>query len=93
MPIYMIDTLVTFRHKWLIEAESLEHAYDELVCTEHEREFDELTQRCLGETIIEGREVNREEIDKVVGQLKEDDSEWVNYWLVDKCIHKVDYTK
>ena len=93
MPIFMIDTVHTFRHKWLIEAESLEHAYDEMVMTEHDRKFDELTQKCLGEMIIDGREVTREDIDKIVASLKEDKDEWVNHWLVDKCIHKVDYTK
>ena len=93
MPIFMIDTVHTFRHKWLIEAKSLEHAYDEMVMTEHNRKFDELTQKCLGEMIIDGREVTREDIDKIVASLKEDKDEWVNHWLVDKCIHKVDYTK
>ena len=42
MPIFLIDTLSTFRMKYAIEAETLEHAYDELVCTEHDRSFDEM---------------------------------------------------
>ena len=39
MPFYEIDVLVTFRNKYVIEAEKLEHAFDEIVMTEHDRNF------------------------------------------------------
>ena len=31
MPIYLVDTISTFRLRYAIEAKSLEHAYDEIV--------------------------------------------------------------
>jgi len=94
MPLFEIDVLTTFRSKYVIEAESLEHAYDELVMTEHNREFDEVTQKFLGEQIIEGRETTPKGVADMINRLKDDKSELCSYWMdVDKLIHKIDYTK
>jgi hypothetical protein len=94
MPLFEIDVLTTFRNKYVIEAESLEHAYDELVMTEHNREFDEVTQKFLGEQIIEGRETTKEGVTDIINRLKHDKYELCSYWMdVDKLIHKIDYTK
>jgi hypothetical protein len=93
MPLFEIDVLTTFRNKYVIEAESLEHAYDELVMTEHNREFDEVTQKFLGEQIIDGRETTKEGIIEMVKRLKDDKSELCSYWMdVDKLIHTIEYT-
>jgi hypothetical protein len=93
MPLFEIDVLTTFRNKYVIEAESLEHAYDELVMTEHNREFEEVTQKFLGEQIIEGRETTREGVTEMINRLKGDKSELCSYWMEDKLIHKIDYDK
>ena len=94
MALFEIDVLTTFRNKYVIEAESIEHAYDELVMTEHNREFDEVTQKFLGEQIIEGRETTREGVADMINRLKVDKSELCSYWMdIDKLIHKIDYTK
>lgn len=91
MPIFLIDTLSTFRMKYAIEAETLEHAMDELVMTEHDRTFDEITQKWLGEQIIEGREVSYEELLVLMNKLATDKDEMSSHWMVDKLIHKVNY--
>ena len=93
MPLYEIDVLVTFRNKYVIEAEKLEHAFDEIVMTEHDRNFNEITQKCLGEQIIDGKQITREQLDEMMLKLKEDKSEFASYWMGDKLIHKIDYTK
>lgn len=93
MPLFEVDVLVSFRNKYIIEAETLEHAYDELVMTEHDRNFDELSQKFLGEQIIEGREITRENLTGLVERLKNDKDEMCSYWMEDKNIHKIDYTK
>ena len=93
MPLFEVDVLSTFRNKYIIEAESLEHAYDELVMTEHNRDFDEVTQKFLGEQIIDGREITLEGMAKMIVRLKDDKSELCSYWMDDKLIHKIDYTK
>ena len=91
MPIFLVDTLSTFRMKYAIEAETLEHAMDELVMTEHNRTFDEITQRWLGEQIIEGREVSYEELLVLMNKLEKDKDEMSSHWMGDKLIHKVNY--
>lgn len=93
MPLFEVDVLSTFRNKYVIEAESLEHAYDELVMTEHNRDFDEVTQKFLGEQIIDGREITLEDMAKMIVRLKDDKSELCSYWMDEKLIHKIDYTK
>ena len=93
MPLFEVDVLVSFRNKYIIEADSLEHAYDELVITEHDRDYDELSQRFLGEQIIEGREITREGLTGLIDRLKNDKEEMCSYWMEDKLIHKIDYTK
>ncbi len=93
MPLFEIDVLVSFRNKYIIEADALEHAYDELVMTEHNREFNEVTQKFLGEQIIEGREIAKEGLTGMIDRLKNDKDEMCSYWMDDKLIHKIDYTK
>ena len=91
MPIFLVDTLSTFRMKYAIEAETLEHAMDELVMTEHNRTFDEVTQKWLGEQIVEGREVSYEELLVLMNKLAVDKEELSSHWMGDKLIHKVNY--
>lgn len=91
MPIYLISTLSTFRMKYAIEAESLEHAMDELVWTEHDRNFDEVTQRWLGEQILDSQEVTKEELQLMLQQLADDKDEMSSHWMGEKLIHKVNY--
>ena len=91
MPIFLINTLSTFRMKYAIEAETLEHAMDELVMTEHSREFDEITQRWLGEQIMDGEEVSYEQLLVLLNKLEKDKDEMSSHWMGDKLIHKVNY--
>lgn len=91
MPIFLVDTLSTFRIKYAIEAKTLEHAMDELVMTEHDRTFDEITQKWLGEQIVEGREVSYEELLVLMNKLEKDKDELSSHWMGDKLIHKVTY--
>lgn len=91
MPIYLVDTISTFRLRYAIEAKSLEHAYDEVAMNEASHQFDDLTQKHLGEQIIEGREVTLEEFNNYLVQLKDDKSEMSSYWMGEQMIHKVRY--
>ena len=93
MPLFEIDVLLTFRNKHVIDAECLEHAYDELVMTEHSREFDEVSQKFLGEQIIDGREITQEGFQEILDRLKDNKEEMISYWMSDKLIHKIDYNK
>ena len=72
MPIYLVDTISTFRLRYAIEAQSLEHAYDEVVMNEANHEFDDFTQKHLGEQILGGKEVTIEEYTQLLHDLKDD---------------------
>lgn len=89
MPLYLVDTIVTYRMKYVVEAKELSHAYDEV--TMEEGLLSELTQRCLGETICDGREVTIEEVNKLLETLKEDEHELSSHWMGEKLINKVNY--
>lgn len=77
--------------KYAIEADTLEHAYEELVMTEHSRDFDDLSQKWLGEQIIDGHEVSYEELLVMINKMSKDRSEMCSHWMNEKLIHKVQY--
>ena len=94
MPLYVVDTLVQFRHKYVVEADELEHALDEVAMRESGSEkdyFDDVTQRYLGETILDGREITHEQFEKMLIDFKNDKNENASYWMGRKLIHKVNY--
>jgi len=93
MPLFEIDVIVTFRNKYVIEAKELSHAFDEIVMTEHDRNFSEITQKCLGEQILDGKEITQEQLITLMQRLQDDKDELYSYWMGDKLIHKIDYTK
>lgn len=93
MPLFEVDVLVTFRNKYVVEAKDIEHAKDEITWTEHERDFPEVTQRYLGEQIIDAQEISMEQFESKLEKYKNDKEEWVSYWLGEKLIHKINYEK
>lgn len=96
MPLYVIDTIVQFRHKYVVEAEKLEHAFDEVVMrdSKHDEDyFDEVTQRYLGETILDGREITMDDFKVMMMRLKEDKEECSSHWMDERLIRKINYEK
>jgi hypothetical protein len=75
--------------KYAIEANELEHAFDEVVC--NEGMIMEMTQNCLSEQIIEGREVTLEEFDNTLNRLHQDKRELTSIWMGRELINKVNY--
>ena len=94
--LYLVDTIVTFRHKYVVEADELEHAYDEVTMLDSssgEDDFIEVTQRYLGETITDGREITKKEFKKLLKDLEKDKNENSSYWLGTDLIRKIDYNR
>lgn len=89
MPLYLVDTIVTYRMKYVIEAKELTHAYDEV--TMNDGLLSELTQRCLGENITDGREVTIEQINQMLEEFKNDKHELSSHWMGEKLINKINY--
>ena len=89
MPLFEVSTISVFRHKYVIEAKNLEHAYDTVLIDNPES----LTQKYLDENIIDGRKINRKEFERICEESMKDGSELSNAHLGTKIIHKVDYNE
>jgi PhoPQ-activated pathogenicity-related protein len=89
MPLFEINTVSLFRHKYIIHAKNLEHACDAILIDDPEA----LTQRYLDETITDSRKIDRKEFEKLCQQSIEDSNEWSNAHLGTKIIHKVNYNE
>jgi hypothetical protein len=93
MPIYLINSISTFAMQHAIEADTLEHALDEMVMTEHDRHFDEVSQKWLGEQLIDARVITKEELIDHLQKLKENKDYMTSHWMGEKLIHKVKYNE
>jgi len=92
--LYIVDTISTFRHRYVIEANELEHAYDEVTMVDSgndEDSFESVSQRYLGEVIIDGREITKKDFDKMLAEMAEDKNEGCSHWMGDKLIRVIDY--
>jgi hypothetical protein len=92
--LFIVDTLLQFRVRYVIEAESLEHAYDEVTMRDSGNPddlFEEFSQRHLGEVIIDGREIKRKHLDIMTAAFEADEDELCSTWMGDALIRKVDY--
>lgn len=93
MPLYVVETIQTYRHRYVIECQELEHAYDTVAMNE----ADEFSQMHLGENIISGREITREEFSRMnkaleaYGDGTKFQPENGSPWMGDKMIHVVEY--
>lgn len=93
MPLYVVETIQTFRHRYVIECNELEHAYDTVTSDE----VQEFSQMYLGESIISGREISREEFDRMNKAL-ESCGDGTHYqpesgspWQGEQVINRVQY--
>ena len=66
MPLYVVETINTYRHKYVIECKKLEHAFDTVACEEAK----EFSQMYLGEQIVTGREITREDFHRMNNALE-----------------------
>jgi hypothetical protein len=94
MPLFIVDTITTTRMRYVIDAKEASHAEDEVTMLDSGNPddfFNEVSQKCLGETIVDTREITKDEFDKMLGELA-DKAEGC-YWLGDKLIRKIKYKK
>ena len=96
MPLFVVETIQTFRHKYVIECWEAVHAAD----TVASNEADEFSQMFLGEQIITTREITMEEFTRMNNSMVEGCGDGTSYqpesgspWMGEKMIHKVDYSK
>jgi len=92
--LFVINTLSSFRIQYVIEADNINDAYDEITMRDsgNDRdEFDEVTQKHLGEQIIDGTEITKKEFGLMLEKLKDNPEELSSYWMGDKLIRTVKY--
>lgn len=94
--LYIVDTISTFRHRYVVEANELEHAYDEVTMIDSGNDddsFESVSQRYLGETIVDGREISKKDYTKMLKDMAEDKNEGCSHWMGDKLIRVIDYDR
>jgi hypothetical protein len=87
MPLYLVETISTFRIRYVIDCKEAEHAGDTVVCNE----APEFSQKHIGEDIIGIREITYDEFKHMNENLE--NGENGSPWMGDKLIHIVDYDK
>lgn len=94
MSLYIVDTIVTTRMRYVIKAKEASHAEDEVTMIDSgavEDRFEEFSQRNLGEQIIETREITREEFRHLLADLEKTGEG--SYWMGDELIRRINYRK
>jgi len=86
MPKYLVETISYFRHRYVIECDSAEHAKDTVTMNEAE----EMSQLHIDESITGCREIDDTEYLRVFNE----DNDYLREWTDGQkfnMIHKVDY--
>lgn len=91
MPIYLVETLVSYRIQYAIEAKSLNDAIDAVVWEEGTDAIPELSQKCLGEQVIQGRKLSKKALSDLIEQHGNDKDEMCSFWMNEQLIYKVNY--
>lgn len=89
MPLFIVETVSIFRHRYAIRAKSVEHAQDTVVMKDVP---DEMSQLHLDELITSARQVTEQEYLTVFDQ----DNDYLKNWNVDqkkRLIYTIDYSE
>lgn len=92
--LFIVDTITTFKHTYVIEAEELEHAYDEITMIDSGNDddcFESAEQVYLGETIIDGRKISKKQFQKLLKKIEEEGTG--SHWMGEQLIRKIDYAR
>jgi len=92
--LFIVDTIVTFRHRYVIEADELEHAFDEVTMVDSGLEadsFESAEQEYMGETILDGREISKKDFKKLLEEMEHKGTG--SHWMGEKLIRKIDYDR
>jgi len=91
MPLYLVETVSIFRHRYVVEAKEEDHAADEVVYNKADSEFKELSQYHIDECISSVREIKDEEFEP----LFDKDNDYLKDWTLqskrDKFINVIEY--
>ncbi len=89
--LFIVDTIVTYRMRYVIRGNELEHCMDEITMRDSGNDkdyFEEFSQKCLGEQIADGREITMDEFNLMLVEDKNASS-----WMGEKLIRDIKYEK
>jgi len=92
--LFIVDTIVTSRMRYVIEAETLEDAYDEVTMRDSGNDddyFEEFSQKHLGEQIVDGRKISSRKFQKLLTEMEETGEG--SHWMGENLIRRVDYDR
>jgi len=91
MPLYLVETVSIFRHRYVVDAKKEEHAADEVVYNMTDSDFKEFSQHHVDECITSIREIKNEEFEP----LFDKDNDYLKDWTLqskrDKFINVIEY--
>jgi hypothetical protein len=88
--LFVVETLVSYRMTYFIEAKERVHALDEMVCNFSNPDFIEGAQYHIGEEISNSYEITKEEFFKIFDR----ENDYLQSWSPEKkleMINKIDY--
>lgn len=92
MPLYLVETVSIFRHRYVVEAKEEEHATDEVVYNLSDSEFKEFSQHHVDECITSVREIKDEEFESLFDKDNDYLKDWDPHLKRQKFINVVEYT-
>lgn len=88
-PMYIVETVSTFRMRYVVSCLSAEHAMDTVTMNE----APEMSQLHLGEQIISARKISHDEFIRI----HDEDNDYLQSWDIatkyKNFVHEVDYSK
>ena len=90
--LFLVETISTFKQTYVVEAEELEHAFDEVTMIPSGNPndaFAEAEQVYLGETITGGRKISKKEFRKLLEQIEKHGTG--SHWLGEGLIRRINY--
>jgi hypothetical protein len=88
-PLYIVETVSTFRMRYVVSCKSAEHAQDTVTMNE----ASEMSQQHLGEQIVSTREISQAEFLKIHDADNDYLQSWDTATKYKNSVHVVDYSK
>jgi len=88
--LYMVETLTTFVHRYAVEAESLDHAYDEVTMMDSGSDSDYfepiISMAVVTDMVVDGREIDMDEFNRM-----QKDKNANSPWMGERLIRRIKY--
>ena len=91
MPLYLVETVSIFRHRYVVEAKEEEHAADEVVYNMADSDFKEFSQHHVDECITSVREIKDEEFEPLFDKDNDYLKDWDPQLKRQKFINVIEY--